>query len=84
VTTLLGLVEAGLGVAAVPAMAMPGADHPLLMSVPLVDPEIRRQVGLIRRKGRSLSPAAAQLYDFVVEMKARPRRAPKAAKAATA
>jgi DNA-binding transcriptional LysR family regulator len=36
VTAVLGLVEAGLGVAAVPAMAMPGADHPLLVSVPLV------------------------------------------------
>ena len=85
VTTLLGLVEAGLGVAAVPAMAMPGADHPLLVSVPLVEPEIRRQVGLIRRKGRSLSPAAAQLYDFVVEMKARPpRKAAKVAKVTSA
>ena len=29
VTTTLGLVEAGLGVAAVPSMAMPGPDHPL-------------------------------------------------------
>lgn len=69
VTTLLGLVEAGLGVAAVPAMAMPGADHPLLVSVPLVDPVVSRKVGLIRRRGRSLSPAAQQLYDFLTEMK---------------
>ncbi len=73
VTTLLGLVEAGLGVAAVPAMAMPAADHPLLVSVPLVKPVISRKVGLIRRKGRTLSPAAQQLYAFVAEMK-RPRR----------
>ena len=27
VTTALGLVEAGLGIAALPSMAMPGADH---------------------------------------------------------
>jgi hypothetical protein len=26
-------------------------------------------VGLIRRKGRSLSPSAQQLYDFLLEMK---------------
>lgn len=83
VTTLLGLVEAGLGVAAVPAMAMPGADHPLLVSVPLVEPEIRRQVGLIRRKGRSLSPAAAQLYDFFSELKRPPARAAPAAARST-
>jgi len=69
VTTMLGLVEAGLGVAAVPAMAMPGADHPLLVSVPLSEPVIMRKVGLIRRKGRSLSPAAQQLYEFFTAMK---------------
>ena len=68
VTTMLGLVEAGLGIAAVPSLAMPAADHPLLVSVPLVDPVITRRVGLIRRKGRSLSPAAQQLYDFFSEM----------------
>ena len=69
VTTTLGLVEAGLGVAAVPSMAMPGADHPLLVSVPLVDPVVTRKVGLIRRRGRSLSPAAQQLFDLFGEVK---------------
>ncbi|MCW5665160.1 MAG: LysR family transcriptional regulator [Piscinibacter sp.] len=69
VTTQLGLVEAGLGVAAVPSLAMPGKDHPLLVSVPLVDPVVTRRVGLIRRKGRTLSPAAQQLYDVFAEMR---------------
>jgi DNA-binding transcriptional LysR family regulator len=64
VTTMLGLVEAGLGVAAVPSLAMPAKDHPLLVSVPLIEPVVTRRVGLIRRKGRSLSPAAQQLYGF--------------------
>ncbi|WP_382162196.1 LysR family transcriptional regulator [Hydrogenophaga sp. ANAO-22] len=73
VTTMLGLVEAGLGVAAVPSLAMPDADHPLLVSVPLVDPVVTRKVGLIRRKGRSLSPAALQLYEFFLEMKGKRR-----------
>jgi DNA-binding transcriptional LysR family regulator len=74
VTTTLGLVEAGLGVAAVPSMAMPGPDHPLLVSVPLVDPVITRKVGLIRRRGRSLSPAAQQLYDLFSEVKSSRQR----------
>ena len=69
VTTALGLVEAGLGVAAVPAMAMPPPDHPLLVSVPLVDPIVTRRVGLIRRRGRTLSPAAAQLYELFTQMR---------------
>jgi len=73
VTTMLGLVEAGLGVAAVPSMAMPAADHPLLVSVPLVDPVVTRKVGLIRRRGRSLSPAAQQLYDLFSEVKGHQR-----------
>ena len=75
VTTMLGLVEAGLGVAAVPAMAMPGSDHPLLVSVALVDPVITRRIGLIRRRGRALSPTAQQLYDLFGEVKVRRRRA---------
>ena len=78
VTTMLGLVEAGLGVAAVPAMAMPGADHPLLVSVPLVDPVVTRNIGLIRRRGRSLSPAATLLYELCVEMKGSQRPKPPA------
>jgi len=67
VTTLLGLVEAGLGVAAVPALAMPAGDHPLLVSIPLGDPVVTRRIGVISRKGRSLSPAAQQLYELVCE-----------------
>lgn len=74
VTTMLGLVEAGLGVAAVPTMAMPGSEHPLLTSVPLVDPVVTRRMGMIRSKARPLSPAAAQLYRYVAEMKAPSRR----------
>src|SRR6478752_6791134 len=48
-------------------------DHPLLVSVPLIDPVVTRKVGLIRRRGRSLSPAAQQLYDLFSEVKGRPR-----------
>ena len=76
VTTMLGLVEAGLGVAAVPSLAMPGADHPLLVSVPLADPVVTRRVGLIKRKGRALSPSAQQLYDFLLEMKPARKKVP--------
>jgi DNA-binding transcriptional LysR family regulator len=68
VTTLLGLVEAGLGVSVVPSLAMPGQDHPLLVSVPLEEPVVTRRVGLIRRRGRPLSPAAQQLFDFFAEL----------------
>ena len=69
-TTMIGMVEAGLGGAAGAVAAMPAHDHPLLVSVPLEEPAVMRQVGLIRRRGRSLSPtpSAQQLYDFLIDM----------------
>ncbi|MEN9776161.1 MAG: HTH-type transcriptional regulator CynR [Pseudomonadota bacterium] len=65
-TTLLGLVEAGLGVAAVPAMAMPKKGHPLLVSVRLTHPEVTRKMGLIRRRSALLTPAAQALFDMLL------------------
>jgi DNA-binding transcriptional LysR family regulator len=65
VSTLLGLVEAGLGVAAVPRLAMPPAGHATLVTVPLVAPVVTRTLGLIRRHGRTLSPAARELYTLL-------------------
>jgi len=69
VTTMIGLVEAGLGVAAVPLMAMPAADHPILTRVPLTAPHVMRSFGLIKRRGRRLAPAALELERLVVKMK---------------
>lgn len=68
-TTMIGLVEAGLGVAAVPAMAMPKKGHPLLVSVPLTDPVVTRKMGLIRRRSSMLTPAAQQLYEMIFSTK---------------
>jgi DNA-binding transcriptional LysR family regulator len=62
VSTLVSFVESGLGVAAVPRLSMPRKGHPSLVSVPIVEPEVTRTVGLIKRRGRSLSPAAEHLY----------------------
>jgi DNA-binding transcriptional LysR family regulator len=61
-TTMIGLVEAGLGIAVVPSMAMPRRDHPLLVSVPLRDPVISRVVGLIKKRGKAIEGIAKELY----------------------
>ncbi|CAM8141356.1 MULTISPECIES: LysR family transcriptional regulator [Enterobacter] len=61
VTTMLGMVEAGIGIAAVPAMSMPTSAHTPLTHLPLVAPEVKRTVGLIRRRGRIQSYIAAEL-----------------------
>ena len=65
VTTLLGLVEAGMGIAVVPSLAMPNKDHPVLASIPLFDPVVSRRIGLIKKRGRSLAPAAEKLYELM-------------------
>nr|WP_284502765.1 MULTISPECIES: LysR family transcriptional regulator [unclassified Caballeronia] len=69
VTTMLGLVEAGLGVAAVPSMAMPGRNHHILTSVPLIDPVVKRRVGIVRRRGRTLTPAAQEFHQTILDMR---------------
>lgn len=81
VTTMLGLVEAGLGVAAVPSMAMPSPDHPVLTSVPLVDPVVTRRVGIVKRRGRQLTPAALAFEQTIIGSK-RNSRDPATKKAA--
>jgi DNA-binding transcriptional LysR family regulator len=64
-STSLGLVEAGLGVAALPRLAMPRGPHPVLVSRPLVNPVLSRTMGLIRRRSHRLSPAAQKLHDLL-------------------
>ncbi len=61
-STALGLVEAGLGIAALPRLAMPTRPHQVLVSRPLLNPLITRTVGIIRRRSRQLSPAAEAFY----------------------
>lgn len=65
VSSLLGMVEMKLGVAAVPQLALPRSAHSTLKGVPLVSPIITRTLGLIKRKNTSLSPAAQRLYDML-------------------
>lgn len=66
-STSLGLVEAGLGIAALPRMSLPSGDHPTIASRPLVDPVVTRTVGLVRRVGTTLSPSAERFYTMMME-----------------
>lgn len=58
VSTLIGLVEHGLAIAVVPQLTLPRSSGSVV-GVRLEKPSITRTIGLIRRSGRSLSPAAA-------------------------
>ncbi|WP_237174004.1 LysR family transcriptional regulator [Paracandidimonas lactea] len=65
VSSLLGLVEVGLGVAAVPKLALPANNHSTLKGISLVEPEVSRTLGLLHRKNNPLSPVARVLYDLI-------------------
>ncbi len=62
--TLLGMVEAGLGVAAVPRMALP-ANHPTVVGLMLRKPTISRSLGLLSKQGATLRPAAAMFHEHL-------------------
>lgn len=63
--TALALVEAGIGVATLPALAWPHSGHPQLVRRPLVDPVVERRIYLLRRRGDPLGPAAALFASYI-------------------
>jgi DNA-binding transcriptional LysR family regulator len=64
-STSLGLVEVGLGVAAVPQLAVPTGHHAVLVVRPLIEPVVTRIMAIIRRRGATLSPAARQFHQIL-------------------
>lgn len=65
-STSLGLVESGLGVAILPRMAMPDAEHENLCSRDLPPPHIERTIGLVRRDGEPLSSTAELFIEMLL------------------
>ena len=65
--TLGGMVEAGLGITALPSMSLSILGHPRLMSARIVEPEIIRVIGVLRRRRDELSPAATAFLNAVWE-----------------
>ena len=52
------MVEAGIGVSALPKMATPDGDHPTLVTRAIGNPVVSRTIGIVRRRGALLSPTA--------------------------
>ena len=65
-STALGLVEAGVGITALPASAMPSKSHPLIVAIPLIEPEVSRTIGTVRRAGTRLSRISEDFYSVLV------------------
>jgi DNA-binding transcriptional LysR family regulator len=73
-SSALGMVVAGLGVAALPAAGCPSPDHPVLASRPLVEPVIDREVGLLRAAERAPTSAMLAMQALVFEVVAGQRQ----------
>jgi DNA-binding transcriptional LysR family regulator len=67
-STSLGLVEAGLGISVLPRMATPRDDHPFLITRPIRNPDISRTIGVVRRRGGTLSPAAERFLEMLISV----------------
>jgi DNA-binding transcriptional LysR family regulator len=65
-TTALGMVAAGLGVAILPEAAMTSAP-PSVRRIAIHRPVLTREVGILTRAGRSLPPAAQKLVEVLRE-----------------
>ncbi len=65
--TMNAMVAQGLGVAALPELAAAVANQDGVVQRPLIDPDLRRPIGLVSRRGRSLSPASAAMVDILRE-----------------
>ncbi len=85
VPALVSLVEAGLGIGVVPRLALPPRGR--LAHVPLAEPALSRTIGIIRRRGQPLRPAAEQFQQRLLALKAgtpgrrtRPRAGPRRAR----
>jgi DNA-binding transcriptional LysR family regulator len=66
IATLEGMLTAGLGVTVLPELALPSDPDGHLTSRPLHGPALSRELCVITRRGRSLSPAAQSLRDLIV------------------
>ena len=69
--TVYGLVEAGVGISVLPWLALPLPQGSSLVARPLT-PRAERTVELVRRRDRSLSPAAEAVWGLIRQV---PRRA---------
>ncbi len=68
-STVMGMVRAGLGISVIPALTLFHFQHPEIHTRPLHLPGLQRQIYLVRRRDRTLSVAAQRLQELALEMR---------------
>ncbi len=64
-STVVGMVDAGLGIAVLPSYASPITQFYRIQIRKLVKPTVRREMSFITRRGKTLSPAAESFKSFL-------------------
>lgn len=68
-TTAFRMVEQGIGISVMPALAMPPMGLPALVVCPLV-PKVQRSIMLVHRRNRAPSPLAQRVWGLIREVAA--------------
>lgn len=64
---LAEMIKAGIGIALLPALAASTSAFDKLTFIPLSNPLLKREICIISRKGRALSPAAESLLNLITQ-----------------
>ncbi len=63
--TLVAFARAGLGAAILPKVAIPNRLGQRLRALEIVEPSLKRSLGVIKLRGQALSPASQRLADMI-------------------
>ena len=66
ITSLLSVLELGIGVTTLPKLAFPSSETSLIW-IPLTDPPLKRQIGIFKLADRTISPQAQIFHDLCVK-----------------
>jgi DNA-binding transcriptional LysR family regulator len=66
ITSALSLVDAGLGIAILPTYACAAMCSLNVVARLLIQPEVSREISVIKARGRSLSPASEAIMPFLI------------------
>lgn len=64
-STAIGLVAAGVGVAILPNSTLEEGARPGICRIPLISPTVKRKIVILRKRNSTLSPAARAFLDMV-------------------
>jgi DNA-binding transcriptional LysR family regulator len=74
--TLITMASAGLGVAILPRIALPQTIDANMAALRITSPALKRRIGLITARGRSLSPASQRLAELLKQLLPEPEEIP--------